>query len=165
MFSAPIPGQSLTTPPKNFPWERPPELTDPEEVMQMHITRLSDPEMLDAALNLMELEGLDIATLTKGILRGAISQGLHSIDVGLVVAPVIHEFLKQAAVAAGIPAEDGFEDKGKKAAENQTVIAARARKQLEAMGAKPKEVIQEEVPVEPEEAPVVRRGLMAREGV
>ena len=28
MFDAPIPGQSLTTEPKNYPWERPPEMSD-----------------------------------------------------------------------------------------------------------------------------------------
>ena len=86
-FNAPIPGQSLTTEPKGFPWERPPEIVDPEEAIQMHLTRLSDPKKLSAVLDLIELEGLDVYTLTKGIMRGAVAGGIHSIDVGLIVAP------------------------------------------------------------------------------
>jgi len=45
-FEAPIPGQSLTGRPKNYPWERPPEITDPEVATQMHLMRLSDPKRL-----------------------------------------------------------------------------------------------------------------------
>ena len=32
-FDAPIPGQSLTDEPGNYPWEHPPKTTDPEELM------------------------------------------------------------------------------------------------------------------------------------
>lgn len=42
-FARPIPGQSLTTTPKNAPYERPPEITDPEQAMQIHMYRLNDP--------------------------------------------------------------------------------------------------------------------------
>ena len=36
----PIPGQSLTTVPKSFPYERPPELTDPTEALDLHLDNL-----------------------------------------------------------------------------------------------------------------------------
>ena len=165
-FNAPIPGQSLTTTPKNYPWERPPEINDPEEAIQMHLTRLSDPEVLEAALDLIELEDLDIQTVVKGLMRSAISKGIHSIDVALLVSPVVHEFIKQAAKAAKIDADDGFVDKTAKEKQKQATISARARKQLISMGAKPKEVVKEiveEVEVPEKEAP--RNGLMARGGV
>jgi hypothetical protein len=169
-LTAPIPGQSLTTPPKNYPWERPPEIVDPEEAIQMHITRLSDPELLDAALTTMELQDLDIATVTKGIMRGAVANGIHSIDVGLLVAPVVHEFLKQAAKAAGMTVDDGFVDKKAKDQENKGISNLRASKMLKKMGAKPKEVAKEiskveEAPTavaEEVEVPPARKGLMAR---
>lgn len=163
-FNGPIPGQSLTTPPKNFPWERPPEIVDPEEAIQMHITRLSDPDLLEDALNLLEFEDLDIQTVVKGIMRGAVANGIHSIDVALLAAPVVHEFLKQAAKAVGIDAEDGFEDKAAKKQRDDYVVSNRAKKMLKEMGAKPKEVAKEvEMEEAPEEeAPVAPKGLMAR---
>jgi hypothetical protein len=166
-LNGPIPGQSLTTEPKNFPWERPPEIVDPEEAIQMHIVRLSDPEMLGDVLDILEFEEVDIQTLVVGMMRGAVANGIHSIDVGMMVAPVVHEFIKQAAKAAGIDAEDGFEDKEAKKEKEQYRINSRARKMLKDMGAKPKEVVKE---IEMEESSeegeegisVAPRGLMAR---
>lgn len=163
-FNGPIPGQSLTTAPRNFPWERPPEIVEPEEAIQMHITRLSQPEMLEDALNLLEFEDLDIQTLVRGIMRGAVSKGIHSIDVAILAAPVVHEFLKQAAKAVGIDAEDGFEDKKAKKQKYDYVVNSRAKKMLKEMGAEPKEVAKEvEMEEAPEEeAPAAPKGLMAR---
>ncbi len=148
-FSGPIPGQSLTGTPKGHPWERPPEINDPEEAILMHISRLSQPDMLNSVLDLIELEEIDINTMVKGIMRGAVSSGVHSIDVGLIVAPVVHEFIKQAAMASGIAAEDGFEDKGAKEQQRQYAIAKRAKKMLREMGVSPKEILEEAPAEEP----------------
>lgn len=161
-FNAPIPGQSLTTPPKNYAWERPPEIVDPEEAIQMHITRLSSPEMMDNILNMIELEDMDVHTLTKAIMRGAVSNGIHTIDVGLIAAPVVHEFIKQAAKAVGLEPDDGFEDKNAKQRKEQSIVAAKAKKQLQRMGVKPKEIVQE-APIKEEAMPAPRsKGLMSR---
>jgi hypothetical protein len=171
-FDAPIPGQSLTAEPRNHPWERPPEIVDPEEALQMHLTRLSEPKMLRTALDLMETEDLDIKTLVTGRLRGAVSQGAHTIDVSLIIAPVLHEFLKQAAKAAGIEADDGFEDKAAEEAFKKARAASLLSKQFEKMGgATPKKAVEamekseeggttEPMPAAPAEPP--RKGLMAR---
>jgi len=166
-LSGPIPGQSLTTTPKGFPWERPPEITDPEEAIQMHLARLSNPEMMESIAQIIELQGLDIKTVTTGILRSAVAGGIHSIDVSLLVAPVIHEFIKQTTKALGIEADDGFVDKKAKAAQEQATIAMRAKKQLKAMGVNPKEVAKSveaaaEPVVEEESAPMPSKGLMSR---
>lgn len=177
-FSGPIPGQSLTTNPKGNPWERPPEINDPEEAIQMHLTRLSNPEMLEDVLNLIELADLDIQTVVSGIMRGAVANGIHSIDVGLIVAPVVHEYIKQAAKAVGIEADDGFEDKNEKEKQRQAIIAARAKKKLSAMGIKPKEAameavsengaegdVMEAMPTEEEATVAAPKGLMAKGGM
>ena len=36
-FDAPIPGQSLTDEPGNYPWEHPPQYTNPEEARRIAI--------------------------------------------------------------------------------------------------------------------------------
>ena len=108
-FDRPIPGQSLTVEPRNAPYERPPEIVDPEDALMVHLTRLNDPEAIDDMMFFLE-SGVDIRTLTEGILRGAVLNGVHTIDVSLIIAPVIHQFIKSAADDLGVSYDEGFED-------------------------------------------------------
>jgi len=161
MFSAPIPGQSLTTEPKGFPWERPPEITDPEEAIQMHLARLSEPDMLDMVLDLIESDGLDVKTLTSGIMRGAVAKGMHTIDVALLVAPVVHEFIKQGALAFGLSPDDGFENKEEKAEYAKAKNTSLSKKMIKEM---PPMVSKEVLEVSPAEKVTTEKpkGLMSR---
>ena len=52
---APIPGQSLTDEPNNFAWERPPEITDPDEAVVFHLDRLSEKPIVDSVLHLLQM--------------------------------------------------------------------------------------------------------------
>lgn len=127
MIEAPIPGQSLTTAPNNNLYERPPEISDPEEALQMHLNRLNDPEKLEDILDVLELD-VSIRELTEGILRSAVAEGLHSIDVSMIIAPVVHEFITSVADEAGIEYDDGLVDKAKEEKGRNSVVAAKARK-------------------------------------
>ena len=53
-FEAPIPGQSLTDEPGNFPWERPPEINDPDSAIVYHLDRLYEQEVAEGVLFLLE---------------------------------------------------------------------------------------------------------------
>ena len=108
LFSGPIPGQSLTAEPKSRPYERPPEITDPEDALRLHLTRLNDVEKLDTAMMLLD-KGVDVRSLTEGLLRSAVSEGIHSIDVSLIIAPTIHEFITDVADEVGVEYKSGFE--------------------------------------------------------
>ena len=46
-FSAPIPGQSLTSKPSERRWERPPEYSTTEEAMQFYMKHLTKPDVVD----------------------------------------------------------------------------------------------------------------------
>lgn len=101
IFGAPIPGQSLTDEPRNYAWERPPEIVNPDEAVKFHLDGLNKPETLDNLLMLLQL-GMPIKVLTKGIITTAQMEGIHSVDVGLIVKPVIREELITIAEEAGI---------------------------------------------------------------
>tara|TARA_B110000858_G_scaffold196998_1_gene257263 strand:+ start:896 stop:1432 length:537 start_codon:yes stop_codon:yes gene_type:complete len=109
MFSAPIPGQSLTSEPKNSPWENPPQLTTPEDALMFHMDRLRKPKKVEAVAGLLVL-GLDVVTLTEGILRGGVAEGRHSIDVSMIIGPIIHEYIVGVAEAAGLEYNEGLEE-------------------------------------------------------
>lgn len=109
MFSTAIPGQSLTSEPKNSKWENPPRMVNPEEALLWHLEKLQAQKSTEAAAGMMAL-GVDILTLTEGVLRAAVAEGQHSIDVSLIIAPVIHEYIKGIGDAVGIDYKEGFED-------------------------------------------------------
>ena len=109
MFNAPIPGQSLTSEPRNYPWENPPEFANPEEALLFHMDRLKDPSKVKAIAGLLTL-GLDVVTLTEGILRGAVADGRHSVDISMLIGPIIHEYIVGVADAAGIDYDEGLEE-------------------------------------------------------
>ena len=172
VFNGPIPGQSLTTEPKNAAYERPPEVFDPLEALDAHLNNLSKPEAMEDALYFLEL-GLDLVTLVEGIVRSAVIEGIHSIDVSLIIAPVIHEHIKAAATKAGINFDEGFDNPDRDEAvqyERDTMRAKKMLKKLREQEGEPEELnmMEEEEPME-EEAEVettdiapAPMGLMAR---
>ena len=104
-----FPGQSLTAEPKNAPYERPPQMVKPEEAMLWHLNRITEPDKAEAVLDLLELD-TTVVEMTEGVLRSAVLNGRHSIDVSLIIAPVMHEVIKTMAEEAGIDFEEGFPD-------------------------------------------------------
>lgn len=111
MFNAPIPGMSLTSEPKKYPWERPPELSKVEDVAEYYLDKLSDEETMQAVLDTLILGDLNLRELVEGIMRLGVSKGLHTIDTGLLVAPLVHKTIKMMADVIGLEYEEGIVDK------------------------------------------------------
>lgn len=150
-FNKPIPGQSLTEPPRKHRFERPPEVTDPEEAIQMHLTRLNTDEMKQNIVDLIETDPeIDIVTITNGILRSAVASGIHSIDVSLIVAPVVHEFIRQVAEISGVEYDEGLEDKKALEEGRKKINKAKAATMVQ-------KALKEEGPL-PEDKPEVAEG-------
>lgn len=129
VFNAPIPGQSLTDTPKNYPWERPPEITDPREAIKFHIDGINKPEAIDNILEMLQL-GIPVNALSKTALTTAQMEGIHSVDVSLIIGDVIKEELITIAEEAGIDYVTGDEpDKADvKEKEEQQVLALLRKK-------------------------------------
>lgn len=175
MFSAPIPGQSLTSEPKNSPWENPPQFAAPEDALIYHIERLKDPKKVKSVAGLLTL-GLDVVTMTEGILRNAVIEGRHNIDVSLIIAPIVHEYIVGLADAAGIEYNEGIEEEDVDIKEIEYSIRSREAEKilkdlkdnkeidLGTMSDEPVEMeeMSEEVEIEEQEEPM---GLMSRRTV
>ena len=119
-FNRPVPGQSLTSTPKGAPYERPPEINDPVKALDYHLDVLDNPKAVEQAMFMLEM-GIDLSTLVEGITRNAVMEGIHSIDISLIIAPVIHEYLKGYADSLDVNYDEGFEDKE----ENERISYAR----------------------------------------
>ena len=167
IFERPIPGQSLTTEPKNVPYENPPEIVDPELAAMAHLQKINNADAVEDLLFFLE-SGVSVVTLTEGLCRVAVMEGIHSLDVSLVVAPVIHEFIKSCADAAGIEYDEGIDKKIDKKNINYSRDFVRANKILKDLEVNPEQTVSEmKEPIEePIEKPVIedkpREGLMSR---
>lgn len=162
MFNAPIPGQSLTREPKSRPFERPPEIVHPEQALQMHLKRMNDVEFLDAAMTILEM-GLPVRMLASGVLRSAVIEGMHGVDVSLIIQPTIEKFLIDVAEATNTPFKrvDPDEDTRPMDMEREVINSFLSTNIRDAKT----EVSEPEMDMEEPDLVEPRRGLMAREEI
>lgn len=121
VMDGPIPGQSLTREPRNAAYERPPEITDPNDAILWHLSKLSDPEKLDNLLFTLEY-GLPVKHATQAALTLAVAKGVHNIDVSLIIAPVIHKFITKTAEQAGIDFMEDFDNSDREAEDEKNKV-------------------------------------------
>ena len=164
-FQRPVPGQSLTAEPKNRPYERPPEITDPEDALRLHLTRLNDVERLDTCMLLLQ-KGVDVRTLCEGILRSAVTEGIHSIDVSLIIAPTIHDFIADVADEVGVTYKTGFEpdekDKDRKEESLVKSMLGKGKGSKPKIDQAPREEPKQQMEMDLGEPKAAPKGLMAR---
>lgn len=118
LLEAPIPGQSLTDEPNNWPWENPPEMVDPEEATKYYINRLANDEVMDDLAVALD-GGTPLTPLVKTLITTGTMNGMHSVDVGLIIAPVIHSFIKAAMTSYGVEVVDDLVDPEEEIKENE----------------------------------------------
>lgn len=96
-LNAPIPGESLTTEPRNRPWENPPQLATVEDAIEYYTQRiLADIDNHESVLDILET-GLPVENAASILLKTSVMDGVHTIDVGILVAPVIEELIMTVA--------------------------------------------------------------------
>ena len=130
LLDAPIPGQSLTAEPGNYPWEQPPQLNTVDEAVEHYTPMFGEEEILSGILIHIE-GGVALTTMADLITKGGVMTGLHSIDVGIMVAPVIVELMISAADAADIEYTVGTEPKKKGGSTKVSIAAALEDKEVE----------------------------------
>jgi len=118
LFNRPIPGQSLTGTPRNVPWEQPAEMSSMEDVTKYYIERLADEDIIDD-FGAMCQAGVPLAPIVESLYMQGAMRGLHTVDAGILVAPIIHTFLKQAISSLGITVRDDGSDPKKRAEEKE----------------------------------------------
>ena len=62
---------------------------------------------------------MPVAPFVKTLMTTGVMNGLHSVDVSLIVAPVIHEFIKASMTTYGIEVRDDIEDPEEKLKERE----------------------------------------------
>ena len=100
-FDAPIPGQSLTDTPGNYPWEHPPQFTDPAEATEYLWQTLHREEFLEQVIGMLDA-GVPIEALGRVLLFGGFMEGKFSPDVAFIIAQPVMEMIASMGIAAGV---------------------------------------------------------------
>jgi len=153
-FDAPIPGMSLTAELGARPWQSPAQYPTVDEAIQYYMDRMTSDQFMDQLIDIVEM-GIPVSDIANIIQTSSVMEGIHSVDVGVLVSPVIMEMIMFIAESAGVDYVTGLDDPQERVISKTKM--AKIMKQLEAE----MEDTEEEAPsaVEEKEEP---KGLMAR---
>lgn len=90
------PGISWTAPAQSRAWLRPPAEVDVTALANQYMTLLASPQAANDTLDALETK-VPIAVIAETIMLTGVSKGIHTIDAGVLVMPVIMETLKTIA--------------------------------------------------------------------
>ena len=155
MFDGPIPGESLTAELGARPWQSPPQYANVDDVIDYYMSRMSQEDFMVQLVDVLEM-GAPVSAIANSIQLSGVMQGLHTIDSGILVMPIIMEMIMMLGDAAGVKYESGVDnpDKNKTRETLLTKVAMNYDKKLKEIDVK--EVKEEEPDVQ------YSSGLMAR---
>ena len=160
MIDTAIPGQSLTAELGSRPWTNPPQYNTVEEALDYYIPRLQSDEVTEQLLDVLEM-GIPVTTIANTMQLGAVMEGKHTIDVGMLVLPVLVELIMLIGDTAKVKYTSGLE-KDKEMSGTTVKLALERFKQEQKDDSMPKETADTPVIAEMREAADKRTGLMSR---
>lgn len=108
-FDAPIPGQSLTSEPGSVPWEKPAKYADPLDAFELYMEKLADDNVLEDVMDILDI-GVPISVVSDTMLGMGVMDGTHSVDVKLLLKPLLNTQIKILADAMNIDYKMTMED-------------------------------------------------------
>ena len=129
-FSGPIPGQSLTVEPGSVPWENPPMYADPLDALEMYMEQLTDEEVVDDLMDMVDI-GVPISVVAGVMLSRGVMEGYHTVDVKLLLMPILSAQLKGLADVLGLDYKMSMQDYADKDAAAKKKRAAKLAAKLD----------------------------------
>ena len=152
-FDAPIPGQSLTDEPGNYPWEHPPQRASVEEALDEIYESLMQEDNMKRMFTLLRM-GIPVEALVKVITFSGFLEGKYTVDVAKLLEPMVSMMITGEAALAEIPAKINIDD-----GEDTNFYKEMADRKFDMKLDKEDKDKQMEMPME---APASVAGLMAR---
>ena len=153
-FNRPIPGQNLTAELGSRPWQNPPQFSTVEDTIDYYIGQITTDGFTKSLIHTLKT-GVPMTVIANSMQTVGVMEGKHSLDIGILVLPILMESMMLIADKAGIEYDSGLEDETKL---GNSEIAAEVISNM--VAGKMEEERPEEPTVEEEEEKPV--GLMAR---
>ncbi len=101
-FAVAPPGHSLTQDNSRWAWGKPPQITDPEQALEVAIASLQKPKVRDEMFKLL-YTGVSVEVMVEGYVLQAFHDGKFMPDVGMLIQPPLGMYIAHMAEEAGIP--------------------------------------------------------------
>ena len=102
-FDAPVPGQSLTDTPGNYPWEHPAQFTDAREATEYIWDRLHADDFAEQVVAMLDAN-IPVEAVARVILFGGFLEGKFTVDVARLLEPIVAMQIMSKAQVAEVPA-------------------------------------------------------------
>lgn len=156
LLDAPIPGMSMTHELGARPWQTAAQFTTVDEAIEYYMSRMATEEYMEQAVEVLEM-GVAVTDIANTMQMAGVMEGKHSIDVGMLVTPLIMEMLMLIGDNADIDYDDGLTD-----IKEDTVSDSTLEKMRKEMKSRIDEVDDEVKEVEQPDTEEVKSGLMVR---
>ena len=100
-FDAPIPGQSLTDTPGNYPWEHPAQYTDPEEATEYIWDRIHPDDFAEQVVVMLDAK-IPVEAIARVILFGGFLEGKFSPDLAFIITEPVMQMITVIGAMGGV---------------------------------------------------------------
>lgn len=159
-FDAPIPGQSLTDTPGNYPWEHSPNINKVEDAMMYLMERFTEEENAENLASMLKA-GIPVEAIARVILFAGFTEGKWSVDLAILIGEPLMKLI--AAVGARLGIKEMYISMQRKKKTNvgdEMIVRNEVSKSME----KIEEELSENSEDEEEKEPMPT-GLMAKEEI
>lgn len=101
LLGAAIPGQSLTANPGQFPYEKPPLVSNPRQALKALVNSISTEKASKEISSLLDA-GITVETLASAFVVGGVSEGLFNPDVAEMIKPLLVGYITKIGDDKGV---------------------------------------------------------------
>ena len=100
-FEAPIPGQSLTKTPGNYPWEHSPNVTKVEDAMMYLTERFTEEENAQNLVSMLKA-GVPVEAIARVVLFAGFTEGKWSVDLAILIGEPLMKLIAAIGSRLGL---------------------------------------------------------------
>ena len=130
LLDAPISGQHMTSELGGRPWQQAPQYTTVDEAIEYYLDRMSSDEFTDQLVDVLEMD-VPVTTLANTLQLGGVMDGKHTVDVGMLVMPLLMEMIMLVGDMADVKYDSGMENPNKGKTRDTLLESIRTKLQRE----------------------------------
>jgi hypothetical protein len=108
-FNAPIAGANYTADIRNYPWHRPPDISNYDEGVDYLLGKLKEPETHELVFSMLDLD-MPISTVVSTLMMQSISKGKFAIDLSILMAGPVARYISIIADSQNVKYDMGVGD-------------------------------------------------------